>query len=168
MELRSAYTPMVVVDGTSAGVGASVGAVRGLVEQARKSSRGDEGVHVAVEASDRQLHDEAEAEDPVVTVSAWSSSQRTSTSVLDIWVLYFDPQDRDVDIRRGENRGRILPHRNVVRHMRRVGQMQIDATHEEEAVFVIEDEAEARKAGLKGVVLAQDGIGGRVVGTVLL
>lgn len=39
----------------------------------------------------------------------------------DVWLVRYDPRVLEVPIGRGENAGRTLPHRNVVRELRRLG-----------------------------------------------
>jgi hypothetical protein len=39
----------------------------------------------------------------------------------DVWVVRYDPRTLNVAIRRGENGGKTLPHRNVVRRLTRIG-----------------------------------------------
>ncbi len=39
----------------------------------------------------------------------------------DVWLVRYDPQVREVAIRRGENGGRTLPHRNIVRELTNLG-----------------------------------------------
>ncbi len=44
-----------------------------------------------------------------------------STSPSDVWLVRYDPRTIDVAIRAGENGGRTLPHRNVVRELVNLG-----------------------------------------------
>jgi hypothetical protein len=39
----------------------------------------------------------------------------------DVWLVRYDPRTLDVSIGAGENRGRVLPHRNIVRQLVRLG-----------------------------------------------
>ena len=41
----------------------------------------------------------------------------TPVAACDVWLVRYDPRTLDVAIRGGENRGRTLPHRNVVREL---------------------------------------------------
>jgi hypothetical protein len=39
----------------------------------------------------------------------------------DVWLVRYDPRTLDVEVRHGENAGKTLPHRNIVREMVRLG-----------------------------------------------
>ncbi|MES1199624.1 MAG: DUF1223 domain-containing protein [Pseudomonadota bacterium] len=73
----------------------------------------------------------------------------------DIWLVRFDPRERDVAINAGENEGRTLPHKNVVRELRLLGRatgaaarLSAPATHE---------------AGLRTAYLVQAPNGGAIL-----
>jgi hypothetical protein len=53
----------------------------------------------------------------IVTVGAGPAPGRPA----DVWLVRYDPAVRQVAIRRGENGGRTLPHRNIVRQLTRIG-----------------------------------------------
>lgn len=72
-----------------------------------------------------------------------------------VWLVRYDPQEREVAIRAGENGGRTLPHRNVVRQLVKLGDWKGTA-----ATFAIPASVEP---GLKGAVLVQRGVGGPIV-----
>jgi hypothetical protein len=144
MGLRSAFTPQVVVNGRSSGVGSSKG------DLARVLREGEAG-HV-LPAAVSIVREEGSGN---ATVSVNSSNLADGID-LDVMVAWYDPSIVDVKIGRGENRGRTLPHQNVVRSVQRLG----DVRAGDEQVFVIE----RRKDGLEGVVLVQEGPGGRIMG----
>jgi hypothetical protein len=52
-----------------------------------------------------------------ITVAAASAA----TGVADVWLVRYDPRTAQVPIQAGENGGRTLPHRNVVRELVRLG-----------------------------------------------
>lgn len=71
-----------------------------------------------------------------------------------VWLVRYDPRVRQVAIRAGENGGRTLPHRGVVRQMVRLGQWTGAP-----AQFGLPDPSEP---GLLGAVLVQQGLGGPI------
>ena len=95
------YTPQVVVNGRLAGVGADPGEIEGLM---RRADRGAAG--------------------PAVTISGGVAEIGAATPPpqgADVWLVRYDPRTLEVQVRRGENAGRTLPHRNIVRELVRLG-----------------------------------------------
>ncbi len=76
---------------------------------------------------------------------------------FDVWLVRYDPRSIDVPIRRGENAGRMLPHRNVVHDLDRIRRWS-----GEKLTIRISDAAPA----LKTAVLLQRRNGGPVVAAV--
>jgi hypothetical protein len=95
------YTPEVVVNGRAADVGDDVAQVEAL---AAKTDRGASGPLVTV-AGD------------AVTIGAGQAP----AGGADVWLALYDPRVLEVPVRRGENAGRTLPHRNVVKRLVRLG-----------------------------------------------
>ena len=79
---------------------------------------------------------------------------------LDVWIVRYDPERMDVHIQAGENTGRVLLHRNLVRSLERVGEMGIG----EDAAWKIPRNVD----GLKWVLLVQQGTGGPIAGAARL
>ncbi len=98
--LGGTYTPEVVVNGRAAGVGAEVSEVEAL---ARRAERGA-GPEVRIEGDS-------------VTISAGAAP----SGEADVWLALYDPRTLEVVILRGENAGRTLGHRNVVKRLVRLG-----------------------------------------------
>ena len=96
-----AYTPEVVVNGRAAGVGGEVSEVEAL---ARRTDRG---------ASGPELRIDGEA----VSIGAGSAP----AGGADVWLALYDPRTLEVPVARGENAGRTLAHRNVVKRLVRLG-----------------------------------------------
>ena len=98
--LGGTYTPEVVVNGRAAGVGAEVSEVEAL---AAKAARGA-GPDVRIEGGE-------------VAIGAGAAP----AGGADVWLALYDPRTLQVAVPRGENAGRTLPHRNVVKRLVRLG-----------------------------------------------
>ncbi|MEN3975771.1 DUF1223 domain-containing protein [Emcibacter sp. SYSU 3D8] len=97
---RSVFTPQIVVNGRADAVGSRRQEVDALIDAARRQQAG-----------------------PAVTLSAKQVTigpGRTARAA-DVWLVRYEPRIVQVAIRRGENGGRTLPHRNVVRSLVRLG-----------------------------------------------
>ena len=130
---RQVFTPEVVVNGRSDVVGDNPGPLSALIRQA---DRGQAGPAVMV-AGDR------------ATVSG------TGARAIVLLVRY-DPRILQVPIARGENGGRTLPHRNVVREVVALGEWAGPIPHS----FVL---PAARRPGLDTAILVQAGRGGPIL-----
>ena len=122
------YTPQVVVNGRVAGVGTQVSEVDALARAADRVA----GPEVTI-ASDH------------ATIAAGQAP----AGGADVWVALFDPHVLEVPVARGENAGRTLPHRNVVRRLVKLGHWTGDS-----ASFALPVEA-----GLERAVLVQSASG---------
>lgn len=94
------YTPQVVVNGRRDGVGAAPGDFRRLIERGASDARGP-SLAVA---------------DGRVSIGALRTA-----SPADVWLVRYDARLVQVPIRRGENGGKTLPHRNVVKSLTLLG-----------------------------------------------
>jgi hypothetical protein len=101
------YTPQVVVNGRAAGVGAEPGDLAGLV---RRGDRGTAGPAIAFAGG-------------AVTVGAGQAP----ASGADVWLALYDPRTVEVAVQRGENAGRTLPHKDVVRDLVLLGRWRGEA-----------------------------------------
>jgi hypothetical protein len=72
----------------------------------------------------------------------------------DVWLVRYDPRIIQVPIRRGENGGQTLPHKNVVRALVRLGDWSGPAR-----VFALPPDP----GGLKTAILVQSGRGGPIL-----
>ena len=95
------FTPQVVVNGRADGVGVDPRELHGLLARA---DRGDAGP--AVTLIGRQVE---------------IGAAPAPASGADVWLIRYDPRVVMIAIRRGENGGKTLPHRNVVRQLVRLG-----------------------------------------------
>ena len=95
------FTPQVVINGRRDGVGADPAELRGLIAA---GDRGDGGPAVAIKPG-------------VVAIAAGAAPAKGA----DIWLVRYDPRIIEVAIKRGENGGKTLPHRDIVRQLARLG-----------------------------------------------
>lgn len=95
------WTPQMVVNGRADVVGADKAEIEALMPRA---DRGTSGPTVAITPT-------------AVSVGAAS----VSGTPADVWLVRYDPRIVQVPIRRGENQGRTLPHKNVVRELVKLG-----------------------------------------------
>ena len=127
-------TPEFIVNGTYAVVGANRGALDAAIAKAALASGGP-----VIAASTARIRIERAAGGAAATV----------------WLIRYDPRTRQVPIRAGENGGRTLPHRNIVRELVKLGDWTGDA-----ASF---PRPAVHKAGLVTAVVVQRGNGGPII-----
>ncbi len=126
------YTPQVVVNGRIDVVGVR----KGEIEQTlAKADRGQGG--------------------PRVSVAGGQVAVGAATGRGQVWLVRYDPRIVQVPVRRGENAGKTLPHRNVVRQLVKLG----DWSGRAQAYRLPADAG----AGLKTAILVQAGEGGAIV-----
>lgn len=87
---------------------------------------------------------------PILVVGPGMASTPAS-----VWLVRYDPRERAVAIRAGENGGRTLPHRNIVIELRELGSWS-----GQEARFAVPP---APDPGLRTAVLIQRGAGGPII-----
>jgi hypothetical protein len=71
-----------------------------------------------------------------------------------VWLVSYDPRTLQVPIRAGENEGRTLPHRNIVRAIARLG-----SWNGRQHIYRLPPQ----RSGLARVILVQSGIGGPII-----
>ncbi len=126
------FTPQVVVNGRGDVIGGAKGEVEGAL---RRFDRGGDAVTVALDASQVTL----------TGASAQSS----------VYLVRYDPRIVQIPIKAGENGGRTLPHRNVVREFALLGKFSGGTKHWNLPA--------GKQAGLKTAVLVQSGVAGPIV-----
>ncbi len=130
------WTPQVIVDGRHDVVGAQASEIDALVAQAARPHA------------------------PALTLAPGSvavGAGAAPASGADIWLVRYDPRTIQVAIRAGENGGRTLGHRNVVRQLVRLGRWDGSA-----ATLTLP----AAPAGLATAVLVQAPQGGAILAAV--
>lgn len=95
------FTPQVVVNGSADVVGNQLSEIQRLITRLGPPRGGPE---IALGAQQ-------------VSVGAASAPRAGA----DVWLVRYDPRTIEVPIRRGENGGKTLPHKNVVRELTRLG-----------------------------------------------
>jgi hypothetical protein len=98
---KQVWTPQVVVNGRKDGIGNDAGALAALI---RGADRGDGGPDIQI-AGDAAVIGAGEA----------------PAHPADVWLARYDPRIIQVPIRRGENGGKTLPHKNIVKQWVRLG-----------------------------------------------
>ena len=132
-------TPQVVVNGGAITVGNDARALGALIAKAGPPRGGP-----ALAASGSTLR-----------VGAAASAAPST-----VWLVRYDPRVRMVPIRAGENGGRTLPHRNIVRQL-----VSLGAWRGATASFPLPAAAEP---GLASAVLVQRGTGGPIIASMKL
>ena len=127
-------TPEFIVNGTYAVVGSNRRALDAAIAKAGRAAGG-----------------------PVISASP--SNIRIERAVAGapatVWLVRYDPRTRHVPIRAGENGGRTLPHRNIVRELVKLGEWTGPA-----GSFPL---PAAHEAGLFTAVFVQRGSGGPII-----
>lgn len=126
----SVATPQVIVNGKDAVLGSR----EGELNQAIARNAVKDGPAITADGNK-------------VTVGAGSGSAT-------VWVVRYDPRTINVAINAGENGGRTIPHRNIVKQLVNVGQWQGKA-----ASYTLP----AAAPGLQTAVLVQKGKGGAII-----
>jgi hypothetical protein len=95
------YTPQIVVNGRVAGVGAQSGEMEALISRADRAAVG-----------------------PTISIvggTAEIGAAQAPARAADVWLVRYDTRTIQVPVLRGENAGKTLPHKNIVREMVRLG-----------------------------------------------
>jgi hypothetical protein len=101
------FTPQIVVNGRVDGVGATTSEMGELAERADRGAAGPE----------------ARIEPGAATIGAGAAPPRGA----DVWLVRYDPRVIEIAVRRGENAGRTLAHKNVVRELILLGRWNGEA-----------------------------------------
>ena len=101
--LREVYTPQVVVNGRWQAAGGKPEQVEGLLQQAARAPQNPPDMLFM------QNGKIAVGSGPVPRGGA------------EVWLIRYDPRELEVDVRKGDNRGETIRHRNVVRQVERLG-----------------------------------------------
>ncbi len=91
---------------------------------------------------------------PAITAAGNQVTVGAGSGSATVWVVRYDPRTINVAIRAGENGGRTIPHRNVVKQLVNVGSWTGKS-----ASFTLP----AAPAGLQTAILVQKGKGGAII-----
>ena len=127
-------TPQMIVNGRGVLVGSNKSQAEAFI---KRFDRGASGPTLAVAGSK-------------VSIGKGKAAQPAN-----VWLVRYDPRVNNVPIRAGENGGRTLPHKNIVRAVHLLGKWNGDA-----ASFAI---PAASNSIYKSAILVQDGPGGAIV-----
>lgn len=130
------WTPQVVINGRTNIVGSKTEPLQALIN---RTDRGTGGPDVAIAGNS-------------VTIAG------TTPKHADIWLVRYDPRAVEVAIKAGENGGRTLPHRNIVRELVKIGSWTGG-----KASFAV---PAPTQAGLATAALVQLGAGGPILAAV--
>ena len=137
--LRDVPTPQVVVAGREQASGAKAEAVETLVKDAAKA---------ASNPPDMEFLGDGRR----VAVGSGPAPRGGG----EVWLVRYDPREQDIAVKRGDNRGQTLVHRNVVRELVRLGPWS--GRPKLYRLPAAGDDA------LKTVIIVQGAKGGRVIG----
>jgi hypothetical protein len=139
LALREPYTPQVVVDGHVQASGAQPDRIAKLLKDAAKAARNPPDIRFL--SGGRRVD---------------VGSGRAPKGGADVWLVRYDPREQDVAVKTGDNKGKTIVQKNVVREVTRLGSWK-----GRPAAFKL---PAATEDGLKSVVIVQGARGGRVVG----
>ncbi|WP_293482958.1 thioredoxin family protein [Phenylobacterium sp.] len=138
LKLREPYTPQVVVDGREQAQGLKSAEVERLVRAAAAAPRNPPDIRFV---SSRRVD---------------VGSGRPGRGGAEVWLIRYEPDEVEVQVRAGDNRGETVVQKNVVRQIHRLGPWRGRPT-----AYRMPPAAEE---GLRTVVVVQQPRGGRVLG----
>ena len=137
LALREPYTPQVIVDGRAEAPGLKPARVDKLVRDAGRAARNPPDVRfVGSRRVDVGLG-------------------RSPSGGAEVWLVRYDPHPQDVMVKTGDNRGRTVVQKNVVKEIKRLGRWR-----GRPQAFRL---PEASEEGLETAVIIQAPKGGRVL-----
>jgi len=134
---KSLYTPQLVIGGRSQASGARQGQVERLIDDVADDDI--PGPSLRRQGKDR------------IALSVG----RAPKGGAEVWLIRYDPRSREVEVGKGENKGKVIAYRNVVRELEKLGAW----TGKARTVKL----PEAKDEGLKTVIVVQQAGGGRVL-----
>jgi hypothetical protein len=139
LSLREPYTPQVVVDGHVQASGARPDRVDVLVKDAVKAVRDPPDIRFLSGGKRVDV-----------------GSGRAPKGGAEVWLVRYDPREQDVAVKTGDNKGKTIVQKNVVREVTRLGTWR-----GRPSTFRLPAPSED---GLKSVVIVQGARGGRILG----
>jgi hypothetical protein len=153
------YTPMLVVNGRSVGVGNTKEAVAKLIAEGQSKDPTDDAV-----SKDRAklVIETNQFGQRVANVDFANLYTKTGDGELNVFVISYTHSPKDVLVTRGENAGRTFRHRNVVTRITKIGFL----TRESVRPYPLPSTETLKGEGR--AVVVQDGPGGEIVEVVVL
>ena len=139
LSLREPYTPQVVIDGAIQATGVRTASVDRLVRDALKEKRDPPDIKFLAGGKRVDV-----------------GSGRAPKGGTDVWLIRYDPREQDVAVKAGDNRGKTIVQKNVVREVARLG-----GWNGRPKAYRLPP---AGEDGLKTVIVLQAAHGGRVIG----
>ncbi|MET0294263.1 MAG: DUF1223 domain-containing protein [Phenylobacterium sp.] len=135
--LDEPYTPQVVVDGRAQAPGVQADKVERLLREASRAPRDPPDIaFIGARRAD-------------------VGSGRPPKGGAEVWLIRYDPRERDVEVKAGDNRGKTVTHRNLVREVHKLGAWRGRPT-----AYRLPKSAEE---GLDSVIVVQGAGGGRIL-----
>jgi hypothetical protein len=138
------YTPQIVINGTIETVGGNKTEIEKAIANV---SEGGGDAHPSLTAT---------SDDKRVTIKVASAGTQSVARTGTVWLMVVAPRV-DVDVKKGENRGRTLSYHNVVRSLTAVGMWSGETLKIELPLDAV------LEAGHRCAVLLQAGDGGRII-----
>jgi hypothetical protein len=148
--LRNAFTPQVVVNGRASGVGNTKA---GLERVLKEGGAGQLAPAVTVALA----HNSNKSSEDLIAIVSWRNPAAGLGHDLDVWEVRYDPSEVNVAIECGENENEVLPHKNVVKSIQKVGVVKGDGN--DAGVLLLR----RNRDGLEGVVIVQERVGGPIL-----
>ena len=140
----SLFTPMIVASGVADGPGVGAGQeVKDIVARGRGLT-GAQDWHIYVDTNDTDVR---------------IDSDKQEIEPHDILVVTYDPQPQTIKVGKGPNKGKKLPHRNIVKEITKIGEWTGG-----NIVVPFPVPRSATDPALRTAVLVQGGQGGPIVG----
>lgn len=137
LSLREPYTPQVVVDGHVQAAGQQTDRIESLLRDAIRARRDPPDVRFI---NPRRVD---------------VGSGPVPRGGAEVWLVRYDPREREVEVKSGDNRGQTIVHKNVVRQAQRLGAWKGRPTAYRLPA--------APEDGLSSVVIVQGAQGGRLL-----
>ncbi|MGC1301345.1 MAG: DUF1223 domain-containing protein [Caulobacteraceae bacterium] len=137
LKVREIYTPEVVVDGRQEAPGLDQDRIDTLIKGAQDDPQDPPAVRLSRNGARIQV------------------SPAADHRSADVWLVRYDPQQQDVRVKSGDNKGKLVSQRNVVRELTKLGRISTRAHS-----FAL---PKAAQDGLKTVILVQGVRGGPIL-----
>ncbi|KAL6250950.1 hypothetical protein RBB50_001158 [Rhinocladiella similis] len=142
---KGLFTPQIVVDGVSDGIGATKDEVNQIIAQAMEK---------------RNAMTWALGVDRVGDELRLASELSEADMVYDVLIVTYEPQVQTIKVGKGPNKGKKVPHRNVVKDVGKIGEWKGGI----EAIPL----PDFTRDGFERVALVQGGMGGPVIAAMKL